>query len=67
MKNQNNKEKKQLIEKSEKITFLTWFAFALKAGKVKFWQELEFKTFFKEKGLTEIEDKERFEEIFKQY
>lgn len=67
MKNQNNKEKKQLVEKSDEITFLTWFAFALREGKVKFWQELEFRTFFKEKGLTEIEDKERFEEIFKQY
>jgi len=68
----NSKKKKKTKAKEtivveKKISFGFWFTTAIKSGKVQFWQDNEIKVFFRNRGLSDIETKERYDEILKLY
>ena len=59
-------EEKIQIEE-EKVPFDAWFGQKVAAKQLKFWQNLEIKTFFTEKGLSDLEPKSKYEDILKIY
>lgn len=61
------KKLKEVKELVPKMSFYAWFRDKVAEGKLKIWQELEIKVFFKQKGLHEIDEIKRYEEIFKLY
>lgn len=61
------KEDIKADEKIEKIPFSVWFAQQLKSGKLRFWQEREISVFFKEHGLSEREEADKYTEVLKLY
>ena len=52
---------------SEKVSFRSWFDKQVKAGNLKFWQHKELAVFFREKGLSESENPDKYSEILKLY
>lgn len=61
--------KKTDIKTNEKeaIPFSNWFHSQLKAGNLKFWQENELLVFFKEMGLSDNEEPDKYSELLKLY
>lgn len=55
------------VEKREKIPFSLWFAEQKRLGKLQFWQEREISVFFKENGLSEKEEADKYTEVLKLY
>jgi hypothetical protein len=53
--------------KISKEPFIVWFHKKVRQGLLKLWQEDEIKTFFREKGLKDIEDTDKYEETLKVY
>ncbi len=49
------------------IPFQIWFSKKVSTGKLKFWQESEISIFFKEKGLSDKEEPDKYEECLKLY
>ena len=50
-----------------KIPFSVWFSGKLKAGKVRIYQDYALFVFFAKQGLTDLEDADRYEEMFKKF
>ena len=51
----------------KKVTFAVWFHRQVKAGKLQFWQEKEISVFFKQKGLSDSEEADKYSELLKLY
>lgn len=68
-KRNSKKSKKVKVKKEVKIvqSYDVWFYNQVKVGKLRLVQKLEIMTFFKEKGLKDIEDPENYNEILKYY
>lgn len=54
-------------KKESKISFKSWFALKVRDKRLSFWQEKEIQIFFKSKGLSDIEEPEKYEESLKLY
>lgn len=59
--------KKQVVKTDTKISFSSFFNKKVKENVLGFWQRDEIEVFFKEKGLSDREDKDKYEEILKLY
>lgn len=55
------------IEEDSRVSFDVFFAKQVKNGKLGFWQRQEILTFFKGKGLGDLEDQDKYEQILKLY
>ena len=69
-KSSNSKKDKQPAkapQKEEVIPFIAWFQKSVNKGQLNYWQESEIGVFFKEKGLKDSENPEKYEEILKLY
>ena len=64
---QDTRDSKEKVTLIPKIHFYAWFDQQVRAGNLKPWQELEIKTFFREKGLDEIEEPKIFDKFLKIY
>lgn len=62
-----SKEDSKIEYKPGKISFLVWFAKQVKTGKLRFWQEKELSIFFKENGLSDNEEPDKYSELLKLY
>jgi hypothetical protein len=67
-------KRKKVIEKvtpetkpERKVTFAAWFEKAKKKYKLRDYQDYALQVFFEKHGLTEIEDPEKYEELFKKF
>lgn len=65
-KGKSSKAKSELIE-AERVPYIIWFTNQVKAGKLGFWQEKEVSVFFKEKGLSDNEEPDKYSELLKLY
>lgn len=65
-KSSNVKMDNKIVD-SEKVPFPVWFAGQVKASKLQFWQEQEISVFFKEKGLSDKEEPDKYSELLKLY
>ncbi len=54
-------------KETEKVPLHVWIARAVRENKLQVWQEKEIRTFFKEKGLTELEEPDKYTELLKLY
>lgn len=54
-------------KKEQKISFKSWFANKVRDKRLNFWQESEIQIFFKSKGLSDVEEPERYEESLRLY
>lgn len=52
---------------SNKVLFQQWFGEKVRSDELKYWQEKEILVFMKEKGLSELEDSEKYEEMLRIY
>lgn len=52
---------------TDKVSFPVWFSRQVKAGNLKFWQEKEVSVFFREKGLSDNEEADKYSELLKLY
>jgi len=59
--------RKQADQGQDKVAFPVWFSKQVKAGKLNFWQEKEISVFFREKGLSDREEADKYSEILKLY
>lgn len=59
--------KKEKPKRNTKVTFAAWFDKARKKYKLRDYQDFALLTFFKKHGLTEIEDPEKYEDLFKKF
>jgi hypothetical protein len=59
--------KPKVAEKTTKVPYPVWFHDQVKAGKLKFWQEKEVSVFFREKGLSDYEEADKYSELLKLY
>jgi len=53
--------------KSKKIAFNSWFVAEQQKRTVKAWQTAEILIFFKKRGLSECEEKEVYDKVFKKF
>ena len=66
-KKRSKRSKKQEAKKDSRIPFEVFFAKKVREGALGFWQEKEILTFFTEKGLSKLEDQDKYEEILQLY
>ena len=59
--------KSKVVAQTTKVSFPVWFSRQVKAGKLKFWQEKEVSVFFREKGLSDNEEADKYSELLKLY
>jgi hypothetical protein len=62
-----SKEDNKIEYNRGKISFLVWFDKQVIAGKLRFWQKKELSVFFKEKGLSDNEEPDKYSELLKLY
>lgn len=66
--NAKRKRKSKKVAKEDiRISFDVFFNLMVKEGKLGFWQKSEISVFFKQKGLSDLEDKDKYLEILKLY
>ena len=58
---------KRAKKKPEQVLFSVWFSKKVFKAELKFWQEAEIKAFFKDKGLSDKEEPDKYEECLKLY
>lgn len=63
----SGKKTKKAEGSDDKITFDVWFNQQTKEAKLGFWQKNEISVFFKEKGLSDKEDADKYSELLKLY
>lgn len=55
------------IDEPQKTTFVVWFNRQVKAGNLGFWQSKEVSVFFRQKGLSDSEEADKYSELLKLY
>lgn len=59
--------KKKKVEVDTRVPFEVFFAKKVQEGVLGFWQQKEILTFFQGKGLSRLEDKDKYEKTLKLY
>jgi hypothetical protein len=66
-KSEKNAAQNPILAEADKVTFPVWFSQQVKAGRLNFWQEREVSVFFREKGLSDREEADKYSELLKLY